>query len=171
MSKERAEDHLEGHKELNKITLTYLTWDDIEDYCKKLANGIKNSDFNPEIIVGIQRGGCITAVLLAHLLNIDNFCTIGIRTTKLNEVHTQRVKPIIYDSFSLQLITEKNVLLTDDITDTGVTLIEAKKELLKYGCKDVKSATLVCAPASKCKVDFYGKKVKPWVVFPWEIKI
>ncbi|MHA1234715.1 MAG: phosphoribosyltransferase [Promethearchaeota archaeon] len=156
---------------MNKIEQTHLTWDDIEEYCKKLANIIKNSDFKPEIIVGIQRGGAITAVLLSHLLNIADFCTIGIRTTKSDDIRAQRVKPIIYDSFSLQLITEKNVLLTDDITDTGVTLIEAKKELLKNGCKDVKSVTLVCAPASKGKVDFYAKEVKPWVVFPWEIKI
>ena len=156
---------------MNKIELTYLTWDDIEDYCKKLANLIKNSDFKPEIIVGIQRGGSITAVLLSHLLNIEDFCTIGIRTTKTDDIRSQRIKPIVYDSFSLQLISGKIVLLTDDITDTGVTLIEAKKELVKYGCKEVKSATIVCAPASNGKVDFYGKEVKPWVVFPWENKI
>ena len=159
-----------GYKELNKIKQTHLTWDDIEDYCKILANMIKNSDFEPETIVGIQRGGCITAVLLSHLLNIEDFCTIGIRSTKSDDIRAQRIKPIIYDSFSLQLITGKKVLLTDDITDTGVTLIEAKKALLKYGCKEVKSTTIVCAPASNGKVDFYGKEVKPWVVFPWEIK-
>ena len=150
---------------------THLTWDDIEDYCKKLADLIKKSGFKPEIIVGIQRGGAITAVLLSHLLNIEDFCTIGIRSTKSDDIRAQRMKPIIYDSFSLQLITGKKVLLTDDITDTGVTLIEAKKELLKYGCKEVKSATIICAPASNGKVDFYGKEIKPWIVFPWEIKI
>ncbi len=169
--KEIAEDDLGGYKQLNKIELTYLTWDDIEDYCKKLANLINNSDFKPEIIVGIQRGGSITAVFLSHLLNTENLCTIGIRTTKTDDIRSQRIKPIVYDSFSLQLISGKIVLLTDDITDTGVTLIEAKKELLKYGCKEVKSATMICAPASNGKVDFYAKEVKPWVVFPWEIKI
>jgi len=156
---------------LNKLKQTHLTWDDIEDYCKKLADLIKKSDFKPEIIVGIQRGGCITAVLLSHLLNLEDFCTIGIRSTKSDDIRAQRIKPIIYDSFSLQLISGKIVLLTDDITDTGVTLIEAKKELIKYGCKEAKSATIVCAPASIGKVDFYGKEVKPWVVFPWENKI
>ena len=160
-----------GYKELNKSKQTHLTWDDIEDCCKTLANIIINSDFKPEIIVGIQRGGCITAVLLSHLLNIEDFCTIGIRSTKSDDIRAQRIKPIIYDSFSLQLITGKKVLLTDDITDTGVTLIEAKKALLKYGCKEVKSATIICAPASNGKVDFYGKEVKPWVVFPWEISV
>ena len=159
-----------GYKELNKSKQTHLTWDDIEDYCKTLANLIKISNFKPEIIVGIQRGGCITAVILSHLLNIEDFCTIGIRSTISDDIHAQRIKPVIYDSFSLQLITGKNVLLTDDITDTGVTLKEAKKVLLKYGCKEVKSATIICAPASNGKVDFYGKEVKPWIVFPWEIK-
>ncbi|MHA1241076.1 MAG: phosphoribosyltransferase [Promethearchaeota archaeon] len=150
---------------------THLTWGDIEDYCKKLADLIKKSDFKPEIIVGIQRGGAITAVLLSHLLNIEDFCTIGIRSTKSDDIRAQRMKPIIYDSFSLHLITGKTIILTDDITDTGVTLIEAKKELVKYGPKEVKSATIICAPASIGKVDFYGKEVKPWVVFPWENKI
>lgn len=159
-----------GYKEMNKIKQTHLTWDNIEYYCKKLADEIKKSDFKPETIVGIQRGGCITAVLLSHLLNIENFCTIGIRSTKSDDIPAQLVKPILYDSFSLKLTSGKTILLTDDITDTGVTLIEAKKELLRYGCKEVKSATIICAPASKGKVDFYAKEVKPWVVFPWEIK-
>ena len=153
---------------MNEIELTYLTWDDVKVYCKKLANEIKNSDFKPEIIVGIQRGGCITAVLLSHLLNIENFCTIGIRSTKSDDIHAQRIKPVVYDPFSLKLINGKKLLLTDDITDTGETLIEAKQVLLKYGCKKVKSATIVRAPASIGKVDFYGKEIKPWVVFPWE---
>ena len=156
---------------MNKIELTYLTWGNIEDYCKKLTNLIKNSNFKPEIIVGIQRGGCITGVLLSHLLNIEDFCTIGIRSTASDDVRAQRIKPIIYDSFSLQLITGKKVLLVDDIADTSVTLIEAKKELYKFGCKEVKSATIVRAPASNGKVDFYAKEIKPWVVFPWENKI
>ena len=168
---EIAEDDRGGYKELNKIKLTHLTWDDIEDYCKKLANMIKNSDFKPDFVVGIQRGGCITAVLLSHLLNIEDFCTIGIRSTESDDVRAQRIKPIIYDPFSLKLITGKIVLLTDDITDSGGTLIEAKKELLKYGPKEVKSATIVCAPASNGKVDFYAQEIIPWVVFPWEIKI
>lgn len=111
---------------MDKIKQTHLTWDDIEDCSKKLAGVIKNSDFKPETIVGIQRGGCITAVLLSHLLNIEDFCTIGIRSTKSDDIRAQRIKPIIYDSFSLQLISRKKVLLTDDITDTGETLIEVK---------------------------------------------
>ena len=169
--KETNDEGLGGYKQMNKIELTYLTWENIEDYSKKLADLIKKSDFKPEIIVGIQRGGAITAVLLSHLLNIEDFCTIGIRSTKSDDIRAQRVKPIIYDSFSLQLITGKKVLLTDDITDTGVTLIEAKKELFKFGCKEVKSATIVRAPASNGKVDFYVKEIEPWVVFPWESKI
>lgn len=168
--KEIAKDDLGGQKELNEMKLTHLTWDDIDDYCKKLANLIKKSDFKPEIIVGIQRGGCITAVLLSHLLNIEDFCTIGIRSTASDDVRAQRMKPIIYDPFSLQLITGKRVLLADDITDTGGTLIEAKRVLLSYGCKEVKFATIVSAPANTGNVDFYAKEIKPWVVFPWEIK-
>lgn len=156
---------------MNEIKLTHLTWDDIEDLSKKLANLIKNSGFTPEIIVGIQRGGCITAVLLSHLLNIEDFCTIGIRSTESDEVHAQRIKPIIYDPFSLQRISGKNVLLADDIADTGGTLIEAKKVLLNYDCKEIKSATLVCAPDINRKVDFNAKEIGPWVIFPWEIKI
>jgi len=156
---------------MNEVKLTHLTWKDIDDSCKKLANLIKNSGFKPEIIVGIQRGGCITAVLISHLLTIEDFCTIGIRSTASDDVRAQRIKPIIYDSFSLQLITGKRTLLVDDINDTGETLIEAKKVLLKYGCKEVKTATIVSAPANTGKVDFYAKEIKPWVVFPWESKI
>ncbi|MHA2287974.1 MAG: phosphoribosyltransferase [Promethearchaeota archaeon] len=154
---------------MNNIELTHLTWNEIETYCRKIANEIRNADFKPEIIVGIQRGGSITAVLLSHLLKIEVVCTIGIRTTESDDTNAQRVKPIIYDPFSLKLVSGKTVLLTDDISDTGTTLIEAMRELSKYGAKDVRSATLVRAPASNSEVNFYGEEIKPWIVFPWEI--
>ena len=155
---------------MSDLGLTHLTWDDIDVYCKKLSKIIKKSDFKPEIIVGIHRGGCITAVILSHLLNVEKFCTIGIRSTKTDEVRAQRTKPIVYDSFSLQLIVNKRVLLTDDITDTGDTINEARKILLSYNCKEIKTATLVSAPGSNGKVDYFGKEITPWVVFPWEVK-
>ena len=155
---------------MNDVGLTHLTWDDIDAYCKKLSMVIKESDYKPEIIVGIHRGGCITAVILSHLLNVEKFCTIGIRSTKTDDVRAQRIKPIVYDSFSLQLIANKRVLLTDDITDTGDTLIEAKKALVSYGCKEVKTATLVSAPGTNSKADYFGKEITPWIIFPWEVK-
>ena len=150
--------------------VAYFSWNDIDNLCKKLAYKIKGSGFTPEIIVGIQRGGCIPAVSFSHLLDVQDFCTIGVRTTISEAIQAPRQTPIIKDDFSLHLVIRKRVLLVDDVTNTGATMREAKNRILSFGCKEVRTAVIVwdTTNAQFCQADYYGISVDAWVIFPWE---
>lgn len=64
--------------------------------------------------------------------------------------------------FGLTDVKDKDILLIDDIVDTGFTLFELKKYLLSSGAKSVKIACFLSKPEC-CKkelyVDFVGKEV------------
>ena len=52
---------------MNKL---YLNWKTIDQYCNKLAIQILKSEWKPDYIVGIGRGGLVPAVILSHILEV-----------------------------------------------------------------------------------------------------
>jgi len=99
-------------------------------------------------IVVIPRGGLTVAHLIAEVLDFK-------------EVE-------LYDP---SIIYEGNVLLVDDINDSGSTLIEIlSKNPERFRNGNVLTAVLVQRYSSKVNADFIGAIIKhdDYVVFPWE---
>ena len=67
---------------------------------------------------------------------------------------------------------QKNILIVDDINDTGATFNFVKNSLAEYE-GNFSYTSLIENKSSNFKVDFKGKiidrKINPnWIVFPWE---
>ena len=142
-----------------------LSWDDIENDCKILAKKIQEK-IEFDIIVGIGRGGWVPARILSDILGND-------------ELHTMRVKfyttigktakePLITHPTQFD-VTGKKILLVDDISDTGESLITAVEHLKKREAGDIFIVTLVKKPTSKFIPDLFVRETNAWVIFPWEI--
>jgi hypothetical protein len=80
-----------------------------------------------------------------------------------------RAAPVLTQGVSAD-ITEKKVLLVDDLADTGESLRLAKEHLEKQGAVEVLVATVYRKPSSVVTPDFYEKETERWVVFPWDAK-
>lgn len=151
--------------------VTYLSWRDIEEACKNINEQISCANYKIDIIVSIQRGGCIPGVILSHLLCVPEYYSIGIRTTSSDKIKSKRLlSPIIFKASALKNVQGKNVLIIDDVTNTGSTLQIAKKEILEYNPIDCKTSVLVWDGDNSinCQADFYAIFTPGWVVFPWE---
>ena len=130
----------------------------------EIKNQIDQSNFSPEIIFSINRGGCIPGVYLSHLLSIPHHViNVQLRDQKKN----------INISNLLEFAKlEKNILIVDDINDTGATFNFVKNSLAKYK-GNFSYASLIENKSSNFKVDFKAKiidkKINPnWIVFQWE---
>ena len=141
----------------------YYRKEDFIDSLNKIIEQIKNSNWSPNVIFSINRGGCIPGIYLSHHLNLKHK-VIDIQLRDSN-------KPP-----DLKIIKEKikefdNVLLVDDINDSGKTLKIIYD--LNNSSKIIYNATLIYNQQSKVKTHFYGKMIKRsedknWYVFPWE---
>ncbi|MHA2299307.1 MAG: phosphoribosyltransferase, partial [Candidatus Hodarchaeales archaeon] len=136
---------------------------------------IKNDGFEPEIILGISRGGWIPARLLSDMFeasfplkqeNINSvLATMQIQFyTGISETHS---RPVISQDVVVD-IHQKKILLVDDLADSGESLKCALDYLTLKNPREVRIATLLYKPWSKVKPHYYVEEATEWVIFPHE---
>ncbi len=143
------------------------TWDQIYGSLLNLAEAVKKSRFEPDLIVGVSRGGWIPARIMSDLLENPNLATltaefyVGIAET--------RKEPSITQPISVP-VEGKKVLVVDDLADTGKSLKPVTSHLKNQGASEVRTATIYYKPWSTTVPDYYEKESRFWIVFPWEQK-
>ncbi len=143
------------------------TWNQVCCMLQNQAKRICQSGFHPEVIVGVCRGGWVPARILSDLLctpclaSVKVECYKGTSKSEKGAVLTQCVSADV---------TDKLVLVVDDVSDSGKTLQIVAKHLKTKGAREVRTATLYYKPFSALSPDFFEKQADKWVIFPWDAK-
>lgn len=118
-----------------------------------------------DCIVGLARGGCFPTVELSNLMNIP--AAVAHYSSKKGAGDDKNHANQLPD------VNGKNILLVDDICDTGHTLKEVHEEYESRGYT-VHSAVLYYKDLGESTVyvpDVWAVKISKnfgWIVFPWE---
>jgi len=143
---------------------TYYDWEDIETSIKDIYGQIQQTNWVPDVIIGIANGGSIPATLFSKLSNVPcKIVTVQLRdgaiqeTLDMDDIHTKY---------------GKNILIVDEINDTGETLHWILHNW-HISTSEVRVATLTYNKASRIASDFYywkiDKRINPvWIIYPWE---
>ncbi|MGD9395260.1 MAG: phosphoribosyltransferase [Candidatus Thorarchaeota archaeon] len=142
-----------------------LSWRDVYNHCLQLSERIVNSGFIPDVIVGIARGGWIPARVLSDVLYANTLQNI--RIEYYTDVAEKGKEPKITQPLTGSM-KDKNILLVDEVADTGDTLQHAIDHVKALGAKGVRSAVLHYKPTSIVKPDFFMVETSSWTVYPWE---
>jgi hypoxanthine phosphoribosyltransferase len=143
------------------------SWERIHTMLLHLAKRIRKSGFEPDVIVGVCRGGWLPARVLSDLLGNSQIASV--KAEFYLGVAERKNKPRITQHVSVP-VRDKKVLVADDVTDSGQSLGLVKSHMRKLGATDVRVVTLFYKPWSKIIPDYYEKKTNKWIVFPWEIR-
>ena len=117
------------------------------------------------IVICVMGGGIVFAGQLLTQLKF---------ALELDYVHASRYqnqtigKTLVWQSLPKLDLTNRTVLLVDDILDEGVTLLAIKEKCLELGAKEVFSAVLIEKKLSHLKpicADFVGLEVPDQYVF------
>jgi hypoxanthine phosphoribosyltransferase len=138
-----------------------VSWNVVEVLSRNLAREVRRSDFKPDLIVGIAKGGLIPATLVAKYLHLPiTSILIQSYTGKDKRKHPEIEIDIPEDLDAFR------VLIVDDIVDSGETMQLAKEHL---SFLDVKTAALYYKPNRVHTPDFYRVQTDKWIKFPWEV--
>src|SRR5438270_5991752 len=127
-----------------------ISWEDYFGLCKGPALAI--SAYEPEIILGIARGGLYAATLLSHMLQVGFYAVRITRRLKdqvVNDVPVWLMKPP-------EVVRDQRVLIVDEICGAGITLGMVKEEAEKLGAKEIRSVVLYAHEQGKALPDYIG---------------
>jgi hypoxanthine phosphoribosyltransferase len=140
----------------------------------RLARKIFDSGYRPSVILVLWRGGTPVGVVVHEFLlykGIDTYHT-AVKAESYTGIGKRRTPRIEHFERVLDRIEpDSNVLIVDDIFDTGRT-VRRVREMLRRKTRHVKIATLYYKPDSNTTdlvPDFFLRKTDRWIVFPHEL--
>ena len=152
-----------------------IDWKEYNLIVEKLAIQIHDSGYKPNILIGIMRGGAPIIDVLSRVfklkcayLAVESYSGENIEDKQGELVFSRELSSTVQDM-------NGNILLCDDLSDTGVTLNRSIEWLKKYPplkgkIKSIKTAVLWKKADLTFEPDFCAQRLKdnPWIVQPFE---
>ncbi len=142
-----------------------MTWDDLGEGSRTLAELVYADGYRPDIILAIARGGLLVAGALSYALGVKNTFTMNVEFyTGVDErLDVPMILPPVPD---LVDFSETHVLIADDVADTGATLALVK-DFLAGKVAETRCAVLYEKPRTAVSCEYVWRRTNRWIDFPW----
>ena len=153
----------------------YITYNEIHKTVKELGANIRESGFDPDVIVAIGAGGFIPARMLRTFL-CKPILTVGIAYYDMQNKPSEFPRKIQWIDEVEQKLSGKKILLVDEVDDSRVTLEYCLRELLSHNPSEIAVAVLHNKNKEKRgslpeEVFWYyaGRELEDyWICYPWD---
>lgn len=140
-----------------------VTWSTFYSLSQALANSILRQKVPLDEIVAIARGGLSVGLVLTDFLHIP------ISTITIQSYTDIKKQGLVHITSKLgKTIRGKNILLVDDIADSGKTFLRAISYLKRHKPASLITASLFYKPHSVFRPDFFAKQTSDWILLPHE---
>jgi hypoxanthine phosphoribosyltransferase len=144
----------------NKEFEIFITETEISAIVHSMANQINNSGVKDPLFIAVLNGSFLFAADIMRKINIPN-CEISFikLSSYLGTESTGEVNELIGLGKNIR---NRNIVILEDIIDTGITLEKIMSLLEKEKVADIKVATLLFKPEAYKKdieIDFIGKSI------------
>ena len=177
--------------------LAYMNFKKLLAHTHNICRQINLDNWRPDYIIGITRGGLTPAKLISHYYNLPMY-TLDIRLRQdlsgAGPESNERMAKDAYGQYDGSSIEGKNILIVDDINDSGATFLHLQNDWQNicnaYHANQgstfvnarwddvwentVRFAVIVENTSSEFGgVTYYSKEINKaeddvWIVFPWE---
>ena len=149
-----------------------LDREQIQEKIKRISYEIYEENFDDKsiLICGIEKNGSIIAKRI--IKELESICDIKIEFMSIN---LNKKKPLntVEIKSSKNNIKNKSIILIDDVSNTGKTLIYVIKELIKFKPKKINTAVLVKRDHTlfPIKINFVGLSLSTSIKSHIEVKL
>lgn len=142
-----------------------LGWDEFGEASRVLARDVLESGFAPGIVVAVARGGLLLAGSISYALGTKHCGSINVEF--YSDIEETLPEPILLPPLlDAPALAGQNVLLVDDVSDSGHTLAMVVELLEAHGAI-VRTVTLYAKPRTILEPDYVWRRTDRWITFPW----
>jgi uncharacterized protein len=150
------------------VRCTLISWAEVQRLSFELATQISGSSFRPNAIIAVARGGFVPARLLCDYLRIYDLASLRVEhyLEGAHKTPAARLKhPVTAD------ISGQQVLIVDDVCDSGDTYRIALEHVQGFSPAAVRSAALHHKAGARFAPDFVGRHIREWrwLIYPWAV--
>ena len=145
----------------NKKFEVFMAKTEIDAIVNSMANQINNSGVQNPLFIAVLNGSFLFAADLMRRIHIPN-CEISF--VKLSSYSGTETTGEVSELIGLgQSIKNRNIVILEDIIDTGITLEKIMSLIEKEEVADIKVATLLFKPDAYIKdipINYIGKSIE-----------
>ena len=151
----------------DEFTCTVTNWEYIYGLCRDVADEVRASDYEPDVIVALARGGWFAGRCLCDFLGLDDLASLKVEHYVGTAEKTG--EPVVRYPMPEGSVAGKQVLVVDDIADTGGSIRRAEEYVKEREPAEVRTATLQLLGTSSFEPDYVGERLEQWawIVYPW----
>ena len=151
----------------DEFKCTITNWEYIYGLAREVSDQVKADHFEPDVIVALARGGWFAGRVLCDFLGLDDLTSLKMEHYVGTAEKTG--EPTIRYPMPEGSVADKDVLVVDDIADTGGSIKHAYDYVTDREANEVRTATLQLLQTSEFEPDFIGERLEQWawVVYPW----
>ncbi|MFC6797323.1 MULTISPECIES: phosphoribosyltransferase [unclassified Haladaptatus] len=151
----------------DEFKCTITNWEYIYSLCREVSDEVKAAQFEPDVVVALARGGWFAGRCICDFLGLDDLTSLKME----HYVGTAQKSgtPEVRYPMPEGSVEGKDVLIIDDIADTGGSIKRADEYVRERNPGEVRTATLQLLGTSEFEPDYVGEKLEEWawVVYPW----
>lgn len=146
----------------------YLSHKTMDAYYSEVIRSMANAGLVPDIIIALSRGGLDFGVKMSNYYDDARLVPLVWQTRDGDVQQVDQLRDIMSE------VKGGNVVIVDDILDTGETLIQIEQEVRDFvGDADIYFAVAIENTEADFEVDFSAREIQrsedtQWFVFPWE---
>ena len=149
------------------FSCTVTNWEYIYSLCREVSEQVRRDAFEPDVIVALARGGWFAGRCCCDFLGLDDLTSLKME----HYVGTAEKsgEPTIRYPMPEGSVEGKDVLIIDDIADTGGSIERAHEYVTDRGARTVRTGTLQLLGTSEFEPHYVGERLEEWawIVYPW----
>jgi len=151
----------------DEFDCTITDWEYIYGLCRDVSDQVKAVDFEPDVVVALARGGWFAGRCICDFLGLDDLTSL--KMEHYVGAAEKTGEPEIRYPMPEGSVAGKDVLIVDDIADTGGSIERAYEYVTDRDAGEVRTATLQLLETSEFEPDFVGERLEEWtwIVYPW----
>ena len=144
-----------------------ISWRRIDRIVVELVEEIERGSFNPDLIVGVGRGGALIAAMIAT--NIEGRIELACIDTDMSHDSAGRKHVHLRSPERLPDLIDRHILVVVAELYSGQDMRDAVNYLEKQGAAQLRTLAVLAGPSSNVRPHFVGVETDHEPLAPWRL--